>query len=288
MSQKIAFIGATGMIGLPVAKALASKGFHLTALVRDTKKAEKLLPTTITLIQGDLRNTHDIETLLQGNSILYLNLNLKQNEKPSDFHAEAEGLQNVLEVAKRKGIQRIAFVSSMVMNYQGMNGFHWWVFDIKHNAVQMIKASGIPYTIFYLSTLMENFHGNYRMGNRLLLAGKSLHKMHFFSAIDFSEQVVRSFELVRSENKEYFIQGLEGFTADEAALEFQRYYTKEKLHIATAPLGILKFFGRFSQKLNYGANIIEALNNYPEKFEAEQTWQELGKPTITLRDFAQF
>lgn len=288
MSQKIAFVGATGMIGLPVAKALAAKDFHVTALVRYPEKARKLLPASVTFIQGDLRNKQDIEKLLQGNPILYLNLNLKQNERPSDFHAEAEGLQNVLEVAKREGIQRIAFVSSLVMNYQGMNGFNWWVFDIKHSAVQMIKASGIPYTIFYLSTLMENFHGNYRMGNRLLLAGTSLHKMHFFSALDFSKQVVRSFEFLNNENKEYTIQGLEGFTADEAAREFQRYYTKEKLHIATAPLGILKFFGRFSQKLNYGVNIIEALNNYPEKFGAEKTWQELGKPTITLRDFAQF
>ncbi len=34
-------------------------------------------------------------------------------------------------------------------------------------------------------------------------------------------------------------------------------------------------------------HIIEALNNYPEKFEAQSTWNELGKPSITLKDFAQ-
>jgi hypothetical protein len=49
----------------------------------------------------------------------------------------------------------------------------------------------------------------------------------------------------------------------------------------------LKFAGVFSQKMNYVAHIIEALNNYPEKFSAENTWRDLGKPTITLKDFAE-
>lgn len=32
---------------------------------------------------------------------------------------------------------------------------------------------------------------------------------------------------------------------------------------------------------------IEALNKYPEKFEAQTTWDLLGKPQITLEDFAE-
>lgn len=52
-----------------------------------------------------------------------------------------------------------------------------------------------------------------------------------------------------------------------------------------APVGLLKFFGKFTNKFNYGANIIEALNNYPEKFEAEKTWQDLGKPQVKFIDY---
>jgi hypothetical protein len=44
--------------------------------------------------------------------------------------------------------------------------------------------------------------------------------------------------------------------------------------------------GAFNQKINYGAKIIDALNNYPEKFGAETTWAELGKPTVTLAEYA--
>ena len=172
------------------------------------------------------------------------------------------------------------------MNYQGINKFNWWVFDLKRKAVNMIKESGIAYTIFYPSTFMDNFNHTYRRGNRILLAGESKHKMYFISASDYAEQVVRSYQQYTNENKEFIIQGPEAYTADEAAVIFQQNYTKEKLSISKAPLGLLKFLSNFSQSINYGAHIIEALNNYPEKFEAEKTWEALGKPTTLLKDFA--
>jgi hypothetical protein len=58
------------------------------------------------------------------------------------------------------------------------------------------------------------------------------------------------------------------------------------LKIIKAPIGIMKFLGSFIQKLNYGWHICEALNKYPEKFESEKTWKELGSPSITLADYA--
>lgn len=287
MQKRIAIIGATGMLGKPVVETFINQGYTVTALVRNLSQAKSSLPGNVRLIQGNIRDKEDIRHLLAESDTLYLNLNIKQNEKANDFHTEEQGLANALQVAKERKLKRIGFISSVVMNYQGMNGFNWWVFDLKQKAVQAIKDSGIPYTIFYPSTFMENFHHTYRRGNRILLAGESNHKMFFIAAHDFARQVVRSFDQLTTENREYSIQGLEGFTAEEAARTFQQHYSKEKLKISRAPLGLLKFIGKLSQQVNYGANIIEALNNYPEKFEAHQTWEELGKPVITLKDFAQ-
>lgn len=287
MQKRIAIIGATGMLGKPVVETFINQGYTVTALVRNLSQAKSSLPGSVRLIQGNILDKENIRHLLAESDTLYLNLNIKQNEKPIDFHTEEQGLVNALQVAKERKLKRIGFISSVVMNYQGMNGFNWWVFDLKQKAVQAIKDSGIPYTIFYPSTFMENFHHTYRRGNRILLAGESKHKMFFIAAHDFARQVVRSFEILTIENKEYIVQGPEGFTAKEAADEFQQHYSKEKLKISRAPLGLLKFIGKLSQQVNYGANIIEALNNYPEKFEAHQTWEELGKPVITLKDFAQ-
>jgi hypothetical protein len=38
--------------------------------------------------------------------------------------------------------------------------------------------------------------------------------------------------------------------------------------------------------MSYAANICEALNKYPEKFESGKSWDELGKPSTRLADYA--
>lgn len=81
------------------------------------------------------------------------------------------------------------------------------------------------------------------------------------------------------------MQGQEGYAADEAAQFYVKHYTKKKLGILKAPLGVLKLLRMFAPKFNYGPNIIEALNNYPEKFQAEETWNDLGKPQTRFIDY---
>jgi uncharacterized protein YbjT (DUF2867 family) len=280
-------MGATGLLGKPVAHALHDAGFELTALVRNKERAGRELPQGIVLIQGDLKNCEDIARTIRGCDAVYINLSVKKEEKPSDWHTESDGLRLILDEAKKSSIKRLAIISSLVQRYQGMNNFYWWAFDIKQQAIQLIKDSGIPYTIFYPSSFMENFHDNYKQGKRLVLAGNSEFKQYFIAGKDYGKQVARSFQLNLSENREYTIQGPEGFTTDEACIEFKKYYKKEKLSIVKVPLGVLKIFGAVFQKMNYGYHIIEALNKYPEKFESENTWKELSKPEITLRSFAE-
>lgn len=283
--KKIAFIGATGIMGRPVAIELSRAGFDVTALIRDSTKAKKLLPDSIRLIPGNLENTSDLDQLLSGQDALFLNLNLNPKLRQDVFHPEREGLKLIIDIAKKERIKRIGFTSSIIMNYQGMNNFHWWVFDLKHQAVRMIKESGIPYSIFYPSSFFENFISHYRQGNRIILGGKSKFKQWFISGEDYGRQVARSFQLLKNENREYFIQGLEGFTTDEATDVYVKN-TKEKLKVLHLPIGLPKFLGLFNSKANYGYHIITALNEYPEQFQAATTWEELGKPHLTLKEFA--
>lgn len=275
------------MLGQPVVKKLVNAGLEVTAMVRSLEKARKVLPETVGFIEGDLKNPEDVEKALEGAEGVYLNLAVAPESKESDFQPEREGLDNIIAAAKTANVKRIAFCSSLVHRYQGMNNFDWWVFDLKQSAVEKIKASGILYTIFYPSSFMENFDkGGYKQGNKMMLAGESKSPMWFISGSDYGKQVARSFEILEDENCEYAAQGLEPFTADEAIKVFVENYQKEKLKISKAPMFVLKILGLVNQKMSYGAKIIEALNNYPEKFESEKTWEELGKPQVTLAEYA--
>lgn len=287
MIKKIAFIGATGQLGKPVFNALHLHGLELTVLLKNPDKIKNDFPDNVKIIKGDIQSVNDLESLLEGQDALFLNLSVKPNEKKKDFHTESDGIKNVLLAAQKHPLKRISLISSLVMNYQGMNNFNWWAFAVKHQAVKLIKESGIPYTIFYPSTFMDVIANTYKMGKRVLLAGNSKQKMWFIHSADYARMVVQSFQILKDESKEYPIQGPESFTDAEAVTEFVRYYKKEKLSIMKLPLGMIKFMGKFTQTMNYGAHIIEAMNNYPEPFVSERSWAELGKPEITIKKYAE-
>lgn len=284
MSKKLAIVGATGMLGRPVTKELIAAGFDVTLLARDTEKTRQIFGSDVRLIRGDLSDVASVQQLVEGQDGLYVNLSVEQSTAKNDFQPEKDGLANVLAAAKNSTVKRVGYLSSLVHFYQGQNGFHWWPFEIKQQAIEAIKSSGIAYTVFYASTFMESFdEGGYRQGNNIALAGTSRYKMYLISGSDYGKQVAKAFQLDNG-NQEYIVQGQDGYTADEAA-KFYVDHSAKKIKIMKVPIGLLKFMGIFSNKVRYGANIIDALNNYPEKFDAERTWQELGKPQTRFIDY---
>lgn len=283
--KKVAVIGATGMLGQPVTRELLRAGFEVSILVRNVEKAQKIFSAGVRTIKGSLEDIGSIKEWMEGQDALYLNLSVDQNSSENYFQPEREGLENLLAAARSFPQMRIGYLSSLVQFYQGRNGFHWWVFALKQEALAKIKNSGHPYSVFYPSTFMENFDkGAYVQGNKILLAGRSVHPMFFISGKDYGRQVVKAFQQDQG-NREYVIQGPEAYTADEAARIYAANYASPKLSLLKMPLGLLYFLGNFSKKLNYGAHIIDALNNYPEKFEAGKTWEELGRPETTFTDY---
>lgn len=283
--MKILFIGATGMLGKPVAKELIRAGFDLTLLARDLSKTQALFPG-IKAEKGDVFDPESLKTAMTGADAVYCNLSVPQASKKADPQTEREGIENILAAARATGISRIGYISSLVHKYEGMNRFHWWVFQIKADAVRKIKSSGIAYTIFYPSTFMETYPYQMMQGNKLAALGNSTAPMWFIAAEDYGKQVAASFRLLTNENREYAIQGTEPFTFGEANNVFISNYGKAKLKIMKAPMALMKFLGLFAQKFNYAWHICEALNKYPEKFESGQTWKELGKPEITLAEYS--
>lgn len=281
--QKILFIGASGMLGKPVALELLRAGFKLTLLARDVEKMQKLFPNT-PVAKGDVFDIASLEAAMAGQEIVYLNLSVAQSSKKNEPQPEREGINNIIEAAKKASIKRIVYLSSLIKNYEGMNGFNWWAFEIKHAAVNAIKKSGLNYTIFYPSTFMECLDKQMLQGTRIMLAGKSEAPMWFIAAKDYGVQVAWAMKKAGDTNQEYVVQGLEPFTSDEAAKVFIQN-VKSNIKIMRAPIAPLKYLGIFNQRMNYAYHICEALNKYPEKFESETTWNDLGKPSTTLAEY---
>ncbi|CAA9304079.1 MAG: putative NADH-ubiquinone oxidoreductase [uncultured Cytophagales bacterium] len=280
--RKIAVIGATGMLGKPVTKQLAAAGFEVTALVRNPEKAARELPPSVKRVPADLKDLQSLKKALAGQDALYLNLSVEQTEKQSDFHPEGEGLRNALVAARENGLGRVSYLSSIVIRYPT----DWWVFALKRRAVEDIKGSGLPYTLFYPTQFMETIDGRTMAGNRLLVVGQAQHPNWWIAAEDYGRQVANDFRNDHPGNREYVVQGPEPILTGDAAERFAKAYRKKPVGVARLPMGPFKLLRPLTPRFRYGYEIINALNRYPETFEAQQTWDDLGKPVITLENYA--
>ena len=284
--MNIVVIGATGMIGKPVTHELLRAKLSVTVLARTPQKAHNLFPG-VRIVQGDVFDTASLIAAFQNQDAVYISLGPSRNARISDKLTEREGIDNIISAAKHTGIKRILLLSSLVQRYNHTNGFAWWVFDVKANAANKISSSGIPYTIFYPSTFMECFDQLLKVGNLLLLAGKSREPMYFIAGSDYGKQVAKAISLNDAMNQEYVIQGPAAYNWHEAASIFSAHYQFGNLKIMQLPMFPLRWMGMINATADYGVRITDALNKYPESFEAQNTWRELGKPNITLEEYAQ-
>lgn len=279
--RKIAVIGATGMLGLPVVRALADAGFEVTALVRNPDKARRVLPSKVAVVEADVRDVAGLRRGLAGQDAIYLSLSVAPGEAPGDFHTEKQGLENILAAARDAGVGRIGYLSALVHDTDS----RWWVIDIWREALARIKASGIAYTIFYPSNFMETLKQRHVVGERMMMLGRAKHPNYWIAGDDYGRQVAKAFALLSAAGREYVIQGPQPLTYDEAA---ERYVgaTGGRLQITRVPLWLVRLGGLFSRELDFNARIMQAVLNYPETFKAQETWDELGAPKTTIEDFA--
>ena len=190
--RKIAVIGATGMLGQPVTRALVAAGFEVTALVRNVTAARRTVPPEVALVHADASDEASLRRGLAGQDALYLSLSIQPRERKRDFHTEAQGLDHIINAARVAGIKRIGYLSALVIDSEDGK---WWVLDVWRSAVARLKASGIPTTVFYASNVMETLPQRHKMGRALVLAGASHHPNYWIAGRDLGAQVARAFQL---------------------------------------------------------------------------------------------
>lgn len=281
MIQSILVIGATGDLGLPVTRELVKAGFEVLAMVRNPDEAAKILPKEVELVQGDLRITETIERAVLGVDAVYFNLSIRPQERKSEFHTELQGLENFYKASKYASLQKVIYLSSMLKDYKS----DWWVFEVKRQAIKLIKNQEIPYTIFYPSSFMETIDKKLLIGDSLMLIGQSQYPMYWIAAEDYGRQVAMSFKIHHQENKEFYVQGEEGLSLLEAAKKFTSHCPK-KIKMKQFPVWFFRVLGFLSVSIRYGLLISEAMNNFEEEFLSEKTWEELGKPEISIEEYA--
>ncbi|MGA7241116.1 MAG: hopanoid-associated sugar epimerase [Bryobacteraceae bacterium] len=105
--------GASGFLGWHVANLLVERGDSVRALVRSGSRVPELAVDTVT---GDLRDSASIERAMSGcDGIFHVAADYRLWAKDSSelYRSNVDGTRNVLEAAKKAGIERVVYTSTV-------------------------------------------------------------------------------------------------------------------------------------------------------------------------------
>ena len=115
----LAFVtGATGFLGSHVARVLAEQGAELRLLVRPTSDLRNLDGLAADRVVGDLRDSASIEKALSGCDVVFhvaadYRLWVRGRDSNEMYRSNVEGTRAVLEAARKQGVRRVVYTSSV-------------------------------------------------------------------------------------------------------------------------------------------------------------------------------
>jgi len=277
--MRILMIGATGMLGRPVARQLVEAGFQVRAMVRDMDRARALLPQACERVRGDLRETDSVRRALEGVDAAYLNLS--EPIKEGRWNPELEGSKLIASLAKTAGLSRIARISAMGVE-EGAG--EWWVARDKAEADRAFIDSGVPYTIFRPDWFCESL-ALMRVGPLYVQPMTPRLPLHWIAGDDYGRQVVAALHTEKAANRIYIVQGPEGVTMQDAARRYRRAMGWRTITVPL-PMSVLRVCGRFVPMARFLHDLLELTYTHTIGLRAEATWTDLGRPAMTIEDHA--
>jgi dihydroflavonol-4-reductase len=113
---KTLITGATGLVGSAVARKLIAEGFPLRALARSNSPRFHLEGLDLEFVVGDIRDAESIRRAMAGVRYVFhvaADYRLWARDPSEIFAANVEGTRIVMEEAKRAGVERIVYTSSV-------------------------------------------------------------------------------------------------------------------------------------------------------------------------------
>ncbi|HEX3742085.1 MAG TPA: hopanoid-associated sugar epimerase [Terriglobales bacterium] len=113
----IAFVtGATGFVGSHVARALADQGADLRLLVRANSNLKNVENIKADLVTGDLRDPASLEKGIAGCEVVFhvaADYRLWVRDPEEMYRANVEGTRALLAAARKSGVRRVVYTSSV-------------------------------------------------------------------------------------------------------------------------------------------------------------------------------
>lgn len=136
----VAVTGATGFVGQSLIDRALAEGFTVRALTRREQPHRK----GVTWVHGDLADSRALARLLKGaESVIHVAGVVNAPDHAGFEAGNVAGTLTVVEAARKAGVQRFVFVSSLSAREPRLSAYG----ASKAKAEKLVKASGLDWTI---------------------------------------------------------------------------------------------------------------------------------------------
>jgi dihydroflavonol-4-reductase len=117
--------GATGFVGSHVARVLAEQGAELRLLVRSSSNPKNIEALKAERVVGDLRDPASLEKAMAGCDVVFhvaADYRLWVRDPEQMYRSNVEGTRAVLDAARKNGVRRMVYTSSVATMGFSSNG----------------------------------------------------------------------------------------------------------------------------------------------------------------------
>lgn len=293
--MRICVVGGTGLLGAPVARALAAEGHSVVIVAR---KDAALPAGDLRLVRADARDLTAMRAALDGCDAVHISL--QGGPRPEDFVAvEAGGTSTIVKAAAEAGVGRITLISGLsVALMEAKEGAGDRVpasVAAKRRAELLLLESGIPCRVLRPSNVSEGLERS--MAGRWALAPRERSmRSHWLSAVELGEWIARDLVSGNRSSTISSVLGPDALTIPEA-LALWGHILHPGLRVVSVPVPLLGLLAtisrnpalragvemlRFSRRLDESSPTIVGRDPIRLRRGIVECAQALKRPTPTL------
>ena len=277
--RTVLVVGATGMLGRPVAERLREDGCAVRVLARDLERARASLGDGYELVEGDVEDAASLAPAVE--------------RVPWSPHQPEGGAGEGRSRARRAqghgpcggrrgkgGVQRITYLSGCFVDPAHAHASE--AEGAKWRAEQAIEASGVPFTIlkptYFMETLAEHVQGKVAV-----VLGRQPHRWRMVAAEDFARMVSSAQGSEMAGSGRHPVFGPEPLTIPEALKRYCDAIEGGK-RVVTAPLPVMKALNATVMRgeLNRELALMAVMGREGEPELTPEGDGDLPQPTTTL------
>ncbi len=271
MKKTILVLGATGMLGRPVAYALQAAGFKVRVMTRSYQKARKLFDNTFQTVLCDPTSPNCLAAAMEGCYGVHISL-------PAD--AEQQAAETVARVAASKGVQRITYISGATVAEEN----RWFpMVNGKFLAEKALRESGVPATILCPTWVMDGLSMFVQQG-RASVFGKQPTPYHWVAADDIAQMVVAAYSRSEAASGRFIVHGPEAIGMQEAVRRDCAAFHPEIQKVSSMPFWLARVMAALlrSRELKGAGELFSYFEKVGEWKNMPEPGCVLGTPATTL------